>query len=803
MKISILWLREWVNPKISNQLLSEQLTMAGLEVETMHTILNSNFSGVVIGEIIDFFEHPNMKSLKIVKIHIGHKKFLTIVVKTAYLFKKEKIVVATIGAHLPKNLTIKLMNFNGVVSEGKICSFYDLNLLDNDLDIIKLSKNIDIGQDFYHFLKKYDISFKINITPNRADCLSILGLSREVSAINNIMVYIPKLYNPIVNIQDTFPIYINNVKACPRYLARILKGISVDIKTPVLIRKKLQQCDINLVNIVIDLINYVMLELGQPINVFDINCLDSYIKIRMSEEKEIFELTNQEKIQLKKDTLIITDRKKILAIAGIKTSEKFNVKIDTCNILIESAFFNPKFLSGKMRDYNIKTEAGYRYERGIDPEIQYTAIQRITFLLLKYCGGNAGPIIDIYHKNHLPKKNIIILRRQKLNDVIGYNIDDTMVQHVLKNLGFHVSQENKNWIVTVPSWRFDVNIEEDLIEEVLRMYGYENIPKININYEEKNFSSKNVNSEYISLNRAKTMLIDRGYQEVITYSFVNPKYQSILHPGKKILTILNPISVDMSAMRLSLWAGLLSTLVYNQNRKQKRIRLFESGFRFIPDSKKILGVRQEFVISGVLSGIFYDESWNTEKRMIDFYDLKGDIEALLELTNNLKNVVFKSEKMAACHPKQTASIYLHEKKIGVIAVIDPKVEKKLNLKYRTLIFEILWNKISKYNFPNIRKILSFPTHRRDISIIVPNCFQACSIIHECKKIIFDYLIDIFLFDVYHGTEIKKNHTSLSIALILQGKQGTLTEEKINMIVSDCIFTLEKKFQVSLRKMNQC
>ncbi len=517
-------------------------------------------------------------------------------------------------------------------------------------------------------------------------------------------------------------------------------------------KEKLRRCGIRSIDPVVDITNYVLLELGQPMHAFDLDRIDGGIVVRMAKEGEKLTLLDGTEASLQSDTLVIADHQKALAMAGIFGGEHSGVNGETQNILFECAYFDPLSITGRARRHGLHTDASHRYERGVDPALQHTALERATQLLLSICGGEAGPIIDQTHQAALPVPATITLRREKLDRLIGHVIADEQVTDILTRLGCEVTVGEGQWQAVAPSWRFDMAIEEDLVEEVARIYGYNNIPDVPVQAGLVMTQHREAN---LSLKRAKNLLVDKGYQEAITYSFVDPKIQQLLHPGEEALLLPSPISSDMSTMRLSLWTGLLSAVVYNQNRQQSRVRLFESGLRFVPDTQADLGIRQDLMLAGVISGNRVEEHWDLARQTVDFYDLKGDLESLLDLTGKLDDISFRAEANPALHPGQSAAIYLHDEHIGFIGVVHPELERKLDLNGRTLVFELLWNKVADRVLPDAREISRFPANRRDIAVVVAENVPAADIIAECKKVGVNQVVGVNLFDVYRGKGVSE------------------------------------------------
>lgn len=794
MKFSELWLREWVNPAISSEALSEQITMAGLEVDGVEPVAGE-FNGVFVGEVVECGQHPNADKLRVTKVNVGGERLLDIVCGAPNCRKGLKVAVATIGAVLPGDFKIKAATLRGEPSEGMLCSFSELGISEDHDGIIELPADAPIGTDIREYLQLNDHTIEISVTPNRADCLGIIGVARDVAVLNKLALNEPVMDAVPAAIHDTFPITVESPEACPRYLGRVVKGINVKAATPLWMREKLRRCGIRSIDPVVDVTNYVLLELGQPMHAFDLNRLEGGIVVRMAKEGEKLTLLDGNEATLSSDTLVIADQQKALAMGGIFGGEHSGVNVETQDVLLECAYFNPLSITGRARRQGLHTDASHRYERGVDPALQAKAMERATRLLLDICGGHAGPVIDVTNEAALPKRATITLRREKLDRLIGHHVADAQVTDILERLGCKVSFANNTWQAVAPSWRFDMEIEEDLVEEVARVYGYNNIPDVPVKADLIMTSHREAN---LPLKRVKTMLVDRGYQEAITYSFVDPKIQALLHPSEASLILPSPISVEMSAMRLSLWSGLLSAVVYNQNRQQSRVRLFETGLRFVPDSAANLGIRQDVMLAGVIAGNRYEEHWNLERQVVDFYDLKGDLEAILDLTGKLDDVQFKAEKNPALHPGQSAAIYLAGKRVGFIGVVHPDLERKLDLNGRTVVFEIEWEALAERRIPQAREISRYPANRRDIAVVVAENVPAEDILAECKKVGVNQVVGVNLFDVYRGKGVAEGYKSLAISLVLQDTTRTLEEEEIAATVAKCVEALKQRFQASLR-----
>lgn len=794
MKFSELWLREWVNPAIDSEALADQITMSGLEVDGVEPVAG-RFIGVVVGRVVECRQHPNADKLRVTKVDVGGERLLDIVCGAPNCRADLRVAVAMLGAVLPGDFKIKAAKLRGEPSEGMLCSFSELGISGDHDGIIELPADAPVGQDIRAYLQLDDNTIDISVTPNRADCLGLLGIARDVAVRNRLPLHMPAIETVAPVISDTLPIRVDAPDACPRYLGRVVKNINIGAATPLWMTEKLRRCGLRSVDAVVDITNYVLLELGQPMHAFDRAHIEGGIVVRHAGQDETLTLLDGSEVTLSPDTLVIADHSQALAMAGIFGGAASGISPTTRDVVLECAFFNPLAITGRARRYGLHTDASHRYERGVDTALQPRAMERATALLVAICGGQPGPVIDVTSASALPQPATITLRRKTLDRLIGHVIPDEDVSDILTRLGCQVSRTAQGWQAVAPSWRFDMAIEEDLIEEVARVYGYDAIPNVPVR---ANRVMPHHREAALPLARVKTLLVDRGYQETITYSFVDPKTQALLHPQHAPLMLPSPISQDMSAMRLSLWTGLLGAVVYNQNRQQQRVRLFESGLRFVPDNAADLGIRQDLMLAGVIAGPRSDEHWDQPRQPVDFYDAKGDLEAILELTGKLDDIEFRAQRHPALHPGQSAAIYLNNEAIGFIGVIHPELEAKLNLNGRTLVFELLWEKVAERKVPEANDISRFPANRRDIAVVVADDVAAADIIAECKKVGANQLVGVNLFDVYRGRGVAEGFKSLAISLILQDTARTLEEEEIAATVAKCVAALKQRFQASLR-----
>ena len=795
MKFSEKWLREWVSPQLSTNELSEQLSMAGLEVDATNPVAGE-FSGVVVGEVVECGQHPDADKLQVTKVNVGAEELLDIVCGAPNCRQGLKVAVATVGAVLPGNFKIKKAKLRGQPSFGMLCSFSELGMGEDHSGIIELPAGAPIGQDIIEYLSLDDSAIEVDLTPNRADCLGIRGLAREVGVLNQQDVAEPQVTPAEISIDDTRAIELAAPEACPRYLGRVIKGVNLAAPTPLWMVEKLRRSGIRSIDPVVDITNYVLLELGHPMHAFDLAAIDEKIVVRMAKQDEEITLLDESTVALKDNTLVIADASKAIAMAGIFGGLQSGVTAKTQDIFLESAFFAPDAIIGKARQYGLHTDASHRYERGVDPELQHTAMERATQLLLDIVGGQAGPIVEAKSDEHLPVPRNVTLRRERLDRVLGHSIDDATVTDILQRLGLKVTVGENSWSAVVPTYRFDIEIEEDLIEEVARVFGYNSIPN---KAPQSSLQMLAAQESQLPLSQLKNTLLERGYTEAITYSFVDPKHQIALFPNQQGLVLPHPISSEMSVMRVSLWTGLLQAVSYNQKRQQQRVRLFETGLRFIPDETGENGLRQEMMIAGVAAGQRNDLHWDCTETPVDFFDVKGDVEAILAAVGVQGATDFIAAEHSALHPGQNAEITLNGEVIGWIGAIHPQFEKPLGLNGRTFAFELFVDKVTTRVLPDAQPISKYPANRRDIAIIVDEAIYLGDIQRYVEKIGVNQLVDLNLFDVYRGKGIEPGMKSLALSLTLQDQNKTLEEAEIQQAVDTVVAGLSAQFKAALRE----
>ncbi|TVP11410.1 MULTISPECIES: phenylalanine--tRNA ligase subunit beta [Shewanella] len=794
MKFSESWLREWVNPAISRDELTHQITMAGLEVDDVIAVAG-DFSGVVVGEVVECGQHPDADKLRVTKVNVGGEELLDIVCGAPNCRQGLKVAVAVVGAVLPGDFKIKKAKLRGQASHGMLCSYGELGIDIESDGIIELPLEAPIGTDIREYLQLDDVIIDVDLTANRADCLGMVGLAREVGVLNRLNVTEPSWEAASVSSERTVEIEVANPEACPRYLGRVISNVNVKAQTPDWMVEKLRRSGIRSIDPIVDITNYVLVEFGQPMHAFDLDKIDGSIKVRLGNGEEKLTLLDGNEITVPADTLVIADNSQALALAGVFGGEVSGVSEQTRDIMLECAFFAPLAIMGKARRLGLHTDSSHRFERGVDPELQHKAMDRATRLVLDICGGEAGPVVEAKSEAHLPKAADIKLRRSKLDKLLGHHIDDTDVEQILTRLGFQVLKQGSDWQVKTATYRFDMAIEEDLIEEVARIYGYNNIPNT---APLARLSMTDHKESDLKLSRVRALLVARGFQEAVTYSFVDPKLQKLVHPDSDAMVLPNPISSEMSAMRLSMFTGLLNAVGYNQARQQARVRLFETGLRFIPDAQAESGVRQQTMLGAVIAGPQSDEHWSMESKTVDFFDLKGDLEAIIGLTVSEAEFSFKGAQHPAMHPGQCAEILRNDRVIGYIGAVHPSLEKPFGLNGKTIVFELELDALLQAKLPQAQAVSKFPANRRDIAIVVDEEVAAGEVMTLIRKVGENQLVGLNLFDVYRGKGVEQGKKSLAIALTLQDNTRTLEEKEIAEMVDTVVSALKSEFNASLR-----
>ena len=790
MKFSEQWLREWVNPKVNTADLVEQLTMAGLEVDGTEAVAGQ-FSGVVVGEIISIEQHPDADKLRVCQV-ASDEEPVQVVCGAPNAAVGLKIPFAKLGAVLPGNFKIKKAKLRGVQSFGMLCAEEELGMAEKSDGLMELPTDAPVGQDIREFLKLDDTIIEVDLTPNRGDCLGMVGLAREVGVLNKEQVSEVEIKAVAPSISDTFPVAIESAEDCPRYCGRVIKGVDLSAPTPLWMQERLRRGGIRCIDAVVDVTNYVLLELGQPMHAFDLARLSGGIVVRKAQDKEKLTLLDGQELELSSSSLVIADQQGALALAGIMGGEQSGVNADTTELFLESAYFTPEKIAGRARSYGLHTDSSHRFERGVDFQLQARAVERATQLLLDIVGGQPGPVIEVEYAEHLPLKSAILLRKHRIKSILGLDIADDEVSDILTRLGLVVQPEGEGWQVDVPSYRFDIAIEADLLEELARIYGYNKMP---VRPLQGGISLQSLPEAKTPLSTIRSLLIDSGYQETITYSFVEPELMALITPDISPVKLTNPISADMSVMRTSLLPGLLSAATYNQNRQQTRIRLFESGLSFVPSGE---GLIQKPMLAGLILGPRGSESWLDSSETVDFFDIKGDVESILKLSGDFESFQFQADTHPALHPGQSALIKVQGESVGWVGAVHPSLQKKLGFSSQVYVFELNLELVQRKKLPEFKELSKFPELRRDLAIIIDQELESSAVCETIRSTAGEYLTDLILFDVYQGKGIDSKRKSLALGLTFQHQSRTLNEEEVNGAIDAVVASLEQKFNASLR-----
>lgn len=789
MKFSEQWLREWVNPKISSQELMDQITMAGLEVDGFEPVAGK-FQGVVVGEVQSVEPHPDADKLRVCQVNDG-SQIVQVVCGAPNVREGLKVPFAVIGAVLPGDFKIRKAKLRGQPSEGMLCSESELGLSDSHEGLMELPAEAPVGAALTDYLKLNDVAIDVDLTPNRSDCLSVKGIAREVGVLNSLVPDAPQI-DPVEAVHSEVPdIRVDAPEGCPRYLGRILRNVNLQAETPLWMQEKLRRSGVRSIDAAVDVTNYVMLEQGQPMHAFDRDEINTGIVVRMARPAEKLVLLDGQEVELTEKTLVIADHEKPIAIAGIMGGEHSGVSASTRDLVLESAYFEPISLAGKARHYGLHTDASHRFERGVDHELARDAMERATRLLMDIVGGEPGEIVEVASAKHLPGVRSIDLRSKRLADVLGLNIDRTTVEEILLRLGLRVDKLLKDgWRIIAPSFRPDISIEEDLIEEVGRIYGYNNLPVT----EPIGSLGLRVNDEATRpLAAIQNYFVSHGYQEAITYSFVDPKVQAQIDPEREGIALANPISSDLSVMRTTLWSGLLKTVAHNQNRQQPRIRLFETGLRFLQEDQRI---DQQPMLAGVVVGSQYPENWVNGRRTADFFDVKGELEGLFSLLGI--EIGFVGSRHPALHPGQTAELVRDGERVGWLGTLHPQVQKNLELNGTILMFELSLNSIATGYVPNFKEISKFPEVRRDLAIVIGGDVAFADVESVTRKYAGERLTALRAFDVYEGESLGEGNRSLALSLFWQHPERTLNEDEVHSLFNGVIDALKDELRATLR-----
>ncbi|EPP8765439.1 phenylalanine--tRNA ligase subunit beta [Acinetobacter baumannii] len=791
MKISENWLRTWVNPAIDSDTLSDQLTMLGLEVDELAPVAKP-FTGVVVGEVLTVEQHPDADRLRVTTVNIGSGEPLQIVCGAPNVRAGMKAPVATIGAILPGDFKIKKGKLRGVESQGMLCGASEIDLEDKIDGLLELPDDAPVGVNIREYLKLDDNVIDISITPNRGDCFSIRGIAREVAVINQLQMNEPEIKSVDATITDEKKVVINTDGA-PRYLGRVIKNVNVKASTPEWMEQALARSGIRTHSILVDVTNYVLMELGQPMHAFDLAKIEGTVHVRQAQPQEKLQLLNDQEVELQDDVMVIADDQKALAIAGIMGGLASSVTDDTTDIFLESAFFAPLAIAGRARRFGLHTDSSQRYERGVDFELPLIAMNRASQLIQELAGGEFGPITVAEKSNLLPKREAIELKQAQVDQLLGYKVAAEFITDALTRLGCEVTvQANGEWSVVPPSHRYDMAIYQDLIEEVARIDGYDNI-QISLPSMDVQLAKYQDRFEIAQLRQTVVTL---GYQEAISFSFADAKLEKQLNPQISPLMLANPISSDLAAMRSTLLSSLIPCVQYNLNRQQSRVRFFELGLRFdYQNANSIQDLKQIPTLALVAVGSREPESWHAKPQPMDFFDFKGEVEEILA-AGRVKVEYVRSER-SWLHPGQSAEILVDGQSIGYLGRLHPSLENELDLS-TTWVAELDQAAVLQSYVSNFTELSRFPSVRRDIALLISDNINVRDIQQLIEKTGGELLDSTWLFDVYTGQGVEEGKRSLAFALLWQHPSRTLEDAEIKSGMDNIIQVLENTYQATLR-----
>lgn len=789
MQFSEQWLREWVNPALSTHALCDCLTMAGLEVDAVMPVA-SPLSGVVVGEIVEAVPHPNADRLRVCVVNVGTQELLSIVCGAANARPGIRVPAALIGARLAGDLEIKRAKLRGVESFGMLCSAKELGIIDAVDGLWELPADAPVGRSIVEYLHLQDVSITLGLTPNRGDCLSVFGVAREVSALTQTALAGTLFQSVKPSISDTFPVVLEAPEACPRYVGRVIRRINPKAHTPIWLSERLRRSGIRRIHPVVDVTNYVLLELGQPMHAFDLSRLRQGISVRLARDGENITLLDGKTITLHDQSVLIADAEGPVALAGVMGGSRTAVDEQSVDLFLEAAFFAPLALAGQARRYGLHTDSSHRFERGVDPALPVRAMERATQLLKQIVGGDPGPLILVESTDHLPQRNALTLRADRVTRMLGQSYAPAAVERALSGLGMSVECTLGNWSVTPPEFRFDITLEADLIEEVARVNGYDNITPI---APVASIVVADHQEETITVDIARTRLIERGYQEAITYSFVAEAMQNRLCPDVVSVALTNPIAADMAVMRTSLWTGLLSVLAYNQHRQQSRVRLFEIGRVFI-------GGQEPVRVAAVCTGTVLPVGWTSGTRALDFFDIKGDVESILSLSMlNSQYRLIPADNHGVLQAGQAAKIEtVSGGHVGWLGALHPGLIEHFELKGTVYVFELEWKALSRVDVPKYTELSKYPSIDRDLAVVVARDIPADRIIECARHAAGALLQELAIFDVYQGERIDSGRKSLALRFTLQDTVRTLTDEVADQLTSRVLEALKEQFGATLR-----
>jgi phenylalanyl-tRNA synthetase beta chain len=804
MRIPYSWLTDWVRVPWRAPELGSRLTMAGLELEALEPAAPP-FSGVVVAEILSAQKHPQADKLRVCRVSTGQGEPLQIVCGAPNARAGLKSALAVVGAKLPGDLAIGAAKLRGVESAGMLCSAKELGLAEASNGILELPPDAPAGKDLRQYLELDDVILELNVTPNRGDAMSVIGVAREVAALSGEKLTAPVMRDgeaarPATTLRDTFGVHLDAPAGCPKFVGRVIRGVNNRAATPVWMRERLRRAGVRSISPVVDVTNYVMLELGQPMHAYDLAKLTGDIRVRFGRAGETITLLDGKTVEVQADVLLITDGAGPVGIAGIMGGQRTAVSDETTDVFFEAAYFSPDAVIGRAMRWGLTTDASQRFERGVDPSQQERGIERATELLLAIGGGEAGPAVAHRSEEHLSARAAVTLRRRQLARLLGAAIDDVRVRASLEGLGMRVEPVEEGWRVVPPPHRFDIAIEADLIEEVARIIGYEAIAQADAHVPQR-FGSL-PGARPVERELLQTLSL-RGYHEAITYAFVDPQLQTRLFPDQAGITLANPIASDLSVMRVSLWPGLIKAALENQRRQQDRIRLFEHGARFVgaEAAADARGATREIdTLAGIACGQRLPEQWGLPREMrspVDFFDVKGDLEALLAATG--AQFTFEPGALPCLHPGRAARLLRDGRPVGWLGELHPSLVKALEFTYPPVLFELDIEAALASARPAYREVSRFPLVRRDLAVVVDESVALSSLAERVTFTASSLLRDLRVFDVYRGPGVEAGRKSVALGLIFQDISRTLTEDDIAGLMAAVVADLRVSLNAKIRE----
>lgn len=779
MQFSYSWLKTQADTRLSADEFGHLLTMSGLEVEEAETAAPA-FSNVVVAEVKSVEKHPDADRLNITRVDAGTGELIQIVCGAPNVKAGIKVPCALPGAVLPGNFKIKPTKMRGQVSNGMLCSTNELGLPDDGIDgLYILPDNAPVGENLRNYLDLDDTVFTLKITPNRTDCLSIKGLARETAALTGCAFNQPAIQAAAIGSSKTQPVRIDAPEDCGRFLSRVIENVDAQAATPEWMKNRLARSGIRSISALVDIGNYVMLEIGQPMHVFDADKLSGSIIVRRANEGETLACLNEKTVTLSDNTLVVADEKGALSMAGLMGGEASAISDGTRNIVIESAWFAPEIIAGKSRQYGFGSDSSFRFERGVDFELQRDAIERASELILQICGGQAGEIVEAVGK--LPERKTVSVRTERITKLLGVTIDEARIENILASLGLQPQKISDGLQVTSPSFRYDIEIEADLIEEIARVYGYENIPD---DYTSGRLKMMALPETQRPRFAAYRQMAARGYQEVVSYAFVNEQWEQDFAANSNPIRLQNPLAAQYSVMRSTLIGGLVEILQNNLNRKQNRVRVFEIARVFSKDSDGRFIQKER--LSGLVYGSAQPEQWGEKTRPVDFYDIKGDVEELLAG----KHAEFVKAEHPALHPGRTAEIKINGKTVGFIGELHPQWLQKYDLPQAPLVFEVDMAAVLEQEKTVYWPVSKFQPSRRDLAFVLPESTGYAELHAALSSVRSPLIQEIALFDVYRGTGLPDNMKSMAVKIMLQDMEATLTDEAVEPLIAELIKAAE-------------